>query len=83
MSATTLSKEDQTRYRGHLSLCEIDFAGQEKLARSRVLIVGAGGLGSPVSLYLAAAGVGNITLLDADRVSLSNLQRQLSTPRLT
>lgn len=70
------------RYSGHLSLCEIDRPGQQRLAASRVLIVGAGGLGSPVSLYLAAAGVGTIGLLDADTVSLSNLQRQIihSTP---
>lgn len=65
------------RYRGHLSLCEIDRPGQERLGASRVLIVGAGGLGSPVALYLAAAGVGNITILDPDKVSLSNLQRQV------
>lgn len=77
MSAESLSAEQLTRYRGHLSLDGIGSEGQEKLARAQVLIVGAGGLGSPVSLYLAAAGVGNITLLDADRVSLSNLQRQI------
>lgn len=78
MRATTeLSQEQKIRYRGHLSLCEIDLAGQQRLAESRVLIVGAGGLGSPVSLYLAAAGVGTIGLLDADTVSLSNLQRQV------
>ncbi|MDE6062830.1 MAG: HesA/MoeB/ThiF family protein [Duncaniella sp.] len=74
---STLTKEQSTRYRGHLSLCEIDLAGQQRLAASRVLIVGAGGLGSPVSLYLAAAGVGTIGILDADTVSLSNLQRQI------
>ena len=74
---TELSKDEKIRYRGHLSLCEIDVAGQQRLAESRVLIVGAGGLGSPVSLYLAAAGVGTIGLLDADTVSLSNLQRQV------
>ncbi|MDE6378600.1 MAG: HesA/MoeB/ThiF family protein, partial [Duncaniella sp.] len=71
---------DQTlsqRYRGHLSLCEIDLAGQRRLMDSRVLIVGAGGLGSPVALYLAAAGVGHITVIDPDTVSLSNLQRQI------
>lgn len=79
-----LSREQQTRYRGHLSLCEIDVTGQKALAESKVLIVGAGGLGSPVSLYLAAAGTGTIGLMDADTVSLSNLQRQIihSTPDL-
>lgn len=65
------------RYRGHLSLCEIDLAGQQRLMDSRVLIVGAGGLGSPVALYLAAAGVGRLTVIDPDTVSLSNLQRQI------
>ena len=74
---TELSKDEKIRYRGHLSLCEIDVAGQQRLAESRVLIVGTGGLGSPVALYLAAAGVGTIGLLDADTVSLSNLQRQV------
>ncbi|MCM1077054.1 MAG: HesA/MoeB/ThiF family protein [Bacteroides sp.] len=76
-TVTPLSDEQRTRYRGHLSLCEIDICGQQRLAESRVLIVGAGGLGSPVALYLAAAGVGTIGLLDADSVSLSNLQRQI------
>lgn len=74
---TPLTRDQKTRYRGHLSLCEIDVAGQQRIAASRVLIVGAGGLGSPVALYLAAAGVGTIGLLDADTVSLSNLQRQV------
>lgn len=71
------TKDQLTRYRGHLSLCEIDLAGQSRLTDSRVLIVGAGGLGSPVALYLAAAGVGTIGILDPDTVSLSNLQRQI------
>lgn len=69
--------EQRVRYRGHLSLCEIDRPGQEAIERGRVLIVGAGGLGSPVALYLAAAGVGTIGIVDPDKVSLSNLQRQI------
>ncbi|MDE6555531.1 MAG: HesA/MoeB/ThiF family protein [Duncaniella sp.] len=72
-----LTKDEKTRYRGHISLCEIDLPGQQRLRDSRVLIVGAGGLGSPVGLYLAAAGVGTIGIVDADAVSLSNLQRQI------
>lgn len=71
------SKEQLQRYRGHISLCEIDFTGQMAISRGRVLIIGAGGLGSPVALYLAAAGVGHIGLVDSDTVSLSNLQRQI------
>ncbi len=71
------SEHTDTRYCGHLNLCEIDRPGQERLRKARVLIVGAGGLGSPVALYLAAAGVGRITVLDPDTVSLSNLQRQI------
>ena len=79
-----MNSELSTRYRGHLSLCEIDLPGQQRISGGRVLIVGAGGLGSPVALYLAAAGVGHITVLDPDTVSLSNLQRQImhSTPDL-
>lgn len=73
----TYSDIDRTRYRGHLSLCEIDLAGQRRIAASRVLVVGAGGLGSPVALYLAAAGIGTIGIVDPDTVSLSNLQRQV------
>ncbi|MCM1518316.1 MAG: HesA/MoeB/ThiF family protein [Pseudoflavonifractor sp.] len=71
------SKEQLDRYRGHISLCEIDSPGQSAICHGKVLIVGAGGLGSPVALYLAAAGVGNIGLVDADKVSLGNLQRQI------
>lgn len=69
--------DDSERYKGHLNLCEIDLPGQRALASARVLIAGAGGLGSPVALYLAAAGVGTIGIADADIVSLSNLQRQI------
>lgn len=77
MSLTNLPPEQLSRYRGHLSLCEIDLPGQQAIADGRVLIIGAGGLGSPVALYLAAAGVGKIGILDSDTVSLSNLQRQV------
>ncbi len=65
------------RYLRHLSLPEVGEAGQRKLLESRVFITGAGGLGSPAALYLAAAGVGHITLIDNDRVERSNLQRQI------
>lgn len=68
---------DRERYMGHLNLCEIDLPGQKAISEARVLIIGAGGLGSPVALYLAAAGVGTIGICDADTVSLSNLQRQI------
>jgi len=65
------------RYARHLSVPEIGVAGQRRLQRSRVLLVGAGGLGSPAGYYLAAAGVGHITVIDDDRVERSNLQRQI------
>ena len=68
------------RYARHIVLREIGGAGQQKLLASRVLVVGAGGLGSPLILYLAAAGVGAIGVVDDDRVSLSNLQRQIIHP---
>lgn len=73
-----MDKSDLTaRYRGHISLCEFDSVGQQRISDGRVLIIGAGGLASPVLLYLAAAGVGHIGIVDADTVSLSNLQRQV------
>jgi sulfur-carrier protein adenylyltransferase/sulfurtransferase len=73
----SLSTAERERYRRHLALSEIGAPGQEKLKAARVLIVGAGGLGSPAALYLAAAGCGTLGLLDCDRVDLTNLQRQV------
>jgi len=73
----SLSKGERERYQRHVSLSEIGAAGQEKLKAARVLVVGAGGLGSPLLMYLAAAGVGTIGIVDDDRVSLDNLQRQI------
>lgn len=66
-----------SRYSRHLLLPEIDTQGQESLLRSRALLVGLGGLGSPAALYLAASGVGTLVICDHDRVDLSNLQRQI------
>ncbi len=68
---------DLERYNRHIILPEIGELGQEKLNNARVLIIGAGGLGSPVLTYLGAAGIGNIGIVDDDVVSLSNLQRQI------
>ena len=65
------------RYSRHIMLPQFDVAGQEKLLASTALIVGMGGLGSPVGMYLAAAGVGHLILVDFDNVELSNLQRQI------
>jgi|TARA_Y100000310_G_scaffold330539_1_gene402387 adenylyltransferase/sulfurtransferase len=72
-----LSKEELKRYSRHLSLPEVGTQGQEKLKQSKVLIIGAGGLGCPAAIYLAAAGVGTIGIVDFDKVELSNLQRQI------
>jgi molybdopterin-synthase adenylyltransferase len=65
------------RYSRHLNLPQIDFAGQEKLLAAHVVLIGAGGLGAPAALYLAAAGVGRLTICDGDAVDLTNLQRQI------
>jgi len=70
-------KTDLRRYSRHLLIPEVGLAGQEKLAAARVLVVGAGGLGSPVLAYLAAAGVGRIGIVDDDEVDVTNLQRQI------
>jgi molybdopterin/thiamine biosynthesis adenylyltransferase/rhodanese-related sulfurtransferase len=72
-----LTDEEQLRYGRHLILPEVGEAGQRRLLQARVLLVGAGGLGSPVALYLAAAGIGHLTLCDPDTVDRSNLQRQV------
>lgn len=73
----TLSATQRERYKRNIMLDTVGVAGQEKLLSSRVLVVGGGGLGSPVLMYLAAAGVGTIGIIDGDRVELSNLQRQI------
>jgi len=72
-----LTNEQLERYSRHIILSEVGAKGQKKLLDAKVLIVGAGGLGSPAALYLAAAGVGTIGIADADAVDLSNLQRQV------
>ncbi len=71
------SDEELERYSRHIILQDVGIEGQEKIANSKVLVIGAGGLGSPVALYLAAAGVGEIGIVDGDVVDLSNLQRQV------
>ena len=72
-----MTPEQQTRYSRQIKLPQVGEAGQERLLKSRALIIGIGGLGSPVSMYLAAAGVGHLVLTDYDQVDTSNLQRQI------
>ncbi len=73
----SLSRDELIRYARHLALSDVGVEGQQRLKASRVLLIGAGGLGSPVGLYLAAAGVGTLGLVDADDVDATNLQRQI------
>src|SRR5262245_29943561 len=84
LNSPMLSPEELERYARHIVLHEVGGPGQAALKRARVLVIGAGGLGAPVLLYLAAAGVGTIGVVDDDRVSLSNLQRQVihATPEI-
>src|SRR5690242_9381075 len=72
------SEDEIRRYSRHILLQDVGGIGQAKLKSARVLLVGAGGLGSPLTLYLAAAGVGRIGIIDHDRLELSNLQRQVA-----
>ncbi|MEZ4658280.1 MAG: rhodanese-like domain-containing protein, partial [Caldilineaceae bacterium] len=73
---TVLTEEQRIRYSRHTILSELGEAGQIKLLESKVLLIGAGGLGSPAAIYLAAAGVGTLGIVDFDTVDVSNLQRQ-------
>jgi sulfur-carrier protein adenylyltransferase/sulfurtransferase len=72
-----LSQDEIKRYHRQIVLPELGVRGQEKIKQSKVLVVGAGGLGSPILLYLAAAGIGHIGIVDADVVEISNLHRQI------
>src|SRR6266567_2002658 len=72
-----LTNEEIRRYSRHLILPEVGLAGQKKICSSSVLCIGAGGLGSPIAMYLAAAGVGRLGVVDFDTVDFSNLQRQI------
>ena len=72
-----LSEQEKIRYDRHLSLSEVGELGQQKLKKAKVLVVGAGGLGSPALQYLCAAGIGTIGIIDHDKIELSNLQRQV------
>src|SRR4029453_16987864 len=76
-NAMQLSAEELQRYSRHLLMPEVTSEGQKRLKAAHILCVGAGGLGSPAALYLAAAGVGTIGIVDFDDVDLSNLQRQI------
>ena len=77
ISSARMSETELDRYSRHIMLREIGGQGQSKLRKAKVLVIGAGGLGSPVLSYLSAAGVGTIGVIDDDLVSLSNLQRQV------
>ena len=72
-----MNNEELTRYSRHIMLPQLDYSGQRKLGQARVLIIGAGGLGSPAAMYLASSGIGHLVISDFDRVELSNLQRQI------
>ncbi len=74
---SSFTPDELQRYARHIVLPEVGGAGQQKLKQARVLLIGAGGLGSPLALYLAAAGIGTIGIVDNDRVDVSNLQRQV------
>src|SRR3954466_10170407 len=76
-AAVTLNNDEILRYSRHLIMPEVGMEGQQKLKAARVLCIGAGGLGSPLALYLAAAGVGTLGIVDFDVVDYTNLQRQI------
>ena len=79
-----MNEEQEVRYSRHILLKDLGSEGQDKIANSHVLVIGAGGLGSPASMYLASGGFGKLTLVDNDQVELTNLQRQIlhSTDRI-
>ena len=77
-AAATMNDHQLLRYSRHILLPQIGITGQQDLIKSHVLIVGAGGLGSPAAMYLAASGVGKLTICDSDKVDLTNLQRQIA-----